>query len=184
PDGSATRSSRSTPHQAGWSSIFMSIPPGPRRFPSGGLLVCGYGCPATRHRWPTCSPYGARDGDLLGCQEVGGTDHTVVLSGWWGVGATPLRRRRPQSTTRSRQENARRLPANRDLGKEPANSGGDGDHGHDDGHSGQIIAAAAAVRALRALRHRAPPACAVSAPADPVTWRMTTRHRRQLPWLR
>src|SRR5690606_40614181 len=126
--------------------IALDAPPGrlvvdfhvnPSRPPLGkrrGLLVCGYGCPATCHRWPTCSPYGARDGDLLGCQEVGGTDHTVVLSGWWGVGATPLRRRRPQSTTRSRQENARRLPANRDLGKEPANSGGDGDHGHDDGH--------------------------------------------------
>src|SRR5690606_19091297 len=118
--------------------------------------------------------------------EVVPTDlHMTVLSGRWGVGATPLRRRRPQSTTRSRQENARRwLPANRDLGKEPANSSGDGNHGHDDGHSGQIIAAAAAVRALRALRHRAPPARAVSAPADSVTWRMTTRHPRQLPWLR
>src|SRR5690606_39651329 len=87
--------------------IALDAPPGrlvvdfhvnPSRPPLGkrrGLLVWGYGCPATRHRWPTGSPYGARDGDLLGCQEVGGTDHTVVLSGWWGVGATPLRRRRP-----------------------------------------------------------------------------------------
>src|SRR5690606_32521511 len=57
--------------------------------------------------------------------------HTTVLSGWWGVGATPPRRRRPQSAARSRQESTRRwLPANRDLGEGPADGGGDDDHGH------------------------------------------------------